>query len=559
MLRKFTSYRNFKRTLKTPVNIISSPVADINIPNNILLPEYLLEKINKWTDTDKVAVECIETKRKYTYPQIRKSSLSLAHFLQKSLKLKEKYGVAILLPNLPEYPIILLASMQAGLRISTINSNYTKDEVKRQLIDSKAKVLFANAERDKELRSICDDLRIQLIALKTHSNVTLSNGTINLFDCITSSSKNLEEIYPTSVTSDDVVILPFSSGTTGLPKGVQLTHYNLVANLMQTSAKEFDIVTEDTDETILAFLPFFHLYGFMLVLLHGLTRGAKLVTFPKFTSQHFIDGLRLYRPTVFHCTPPVVHLMTTNPHVKLPDDLQSLRTILSGAAPLSEADVERFKEVTKGKVDILQSYGMTEVSPLATIQSKVLKGGIKIGGGGFLVPNTQAKFISIANPNQVLGVKENGELFLRGPQVMKGYLDNPEATKATITDDGWLRTGDVGHYDEDGHIFITDRLKELIKVQGFPVAPAELEGLIRDHPSVEDVAVIGVKHEKLGEAPKAFVVKRKNVQVKPEDIQEFIKAHVVKYKHLAGGVTFVDDIPKTPSGKILRKELKKLI
>lgn len=557
MLRTFKQFFVFKRALNTCQNILKCPAPDINIPKNVLLSEYLLENINK---SDRVAVECIETKRKYSFLEVRKKSLALAHFLKSSLKLEEKSCVGILLPNLPEYPIVILASIQAGLQITPINPNYTPEEIKKQLVFAKAKALFGIAERETELRSVCDNLKIPVIAVKTNQSTSLSTGTINFFDYV-STKQHLDEIYTKNLTPDDVVLLPFSSGTTGLPKGVQLTHSNLVSNLMQTSVEEFDFYKKAQNEVVLAFLPFFHIYGFTMILLHGLCQDVKLITFPKFTSQHFLTGLRQYRPTFIPSVPPIVHMINNSPVINHNEDLASLRALVCGAAPLGESDIVRFKDITNGKIDIFQAYGMTETSPLNIIETKAFKGGCKIGGSGFLIPNSQAKFVSIENPDseEALGVNQNGQLFIKGPQVMKGYLENPTATKEMLTEDGWIKTGDIGYYDEDGHIFITDRLKELIKVQGFPVAPAEIESVIREHPSVEDVAVIGVKHEKLGEAPKAFVVPKDNAQVQPKDIQDFVATKVVKYKHLTGGVTFLEGIPKTPSGKILRRELKKFI
>ncbi|XP_018576358.1 4-coumarate--CoA ligase 1-like [Anoplophora glabripennis] len=559
MLRILKPFSICKRASSTFKNIVKSPGPDIDIPKNVLLSEYLLENINKWTD--KVAVECIETKKRYTFLEIRKKSLTLAHFLRNSLKLEEKSCVGILLPNLPEFPIVVLASIQAGLQITPINPNYTPDEIKKQLVLSKAKALFGVAERETELRSVCDNLKIPIIAVKVHQNTSLSTGTINFFDYVTAKQQNFDEIYTKSVTPDDVVLLPFSSGTTGLPKGVQLTHFNLVSNLMQTAVDEFDFYKKGGDEVSLAFLPFFHIYGFMLILIHGLCDGLKLITFPKFTSQLFLTGLREYRPTFIPAVPPIVHMVNTSTHINHSEDLVSVRSMLCGAAPLGKTDIVHFRDLTNGKIDIIQGHGMTETSPLNMVQTRAFEGGLKIGGCGFLVPNTQAKFVSIENSEDQngLGMKQNGELCIKGPQVMKGYLDNPTATKEMFMEDGWVRTGDIGYYDEDGHIFITDRLKELIKVQGFPVAPAELESLIRKHPSVEDVAVIGVKHEKLGEAPKAFVVLKKSVKLQPKDIEDFVAPKVIKYKHLAGGVTFLEHIPKTPAGKILRRDLKKLI
>jgi 4-coumarate--CoA ligase len=198
------------------------------------------------------------------------------------------------------------------------------------------------------------------------------------------------------------------------------------------------------------------------------------------------------------------------------EDLMSIRTLMSGAAPLGASDVELFRSKTKNKINIIQGYGMTETSPVTVIQSNSLENGIKIGGSGFLVPNTEAKIIPVDGSSKLgLGPNQSGELVIKGPQVMAGYYNNPEANSDIFLEEGWLKTGDIAHYDEHEHFYVTDRLKELIKVKGFQVPPAELEAVLRTHPSVDDVGVVGIPHPALGEAPKAFVVLKPGQSVKP--------------------------------------------
>lgn len=287
----------------------------------------------------------------------------------------------------------------------------------------------------------------------------------------------------------------------------------------------------------------------------ALVQGAKLVSMPNFSSQHFIDLLRNFKPSIIYSPPVTVLLVNSNPNIKK-EDLACIRLIMSGAAPLGSLDVEQFRKKTDDKVLLIQGYGMTETSPVTIIQSENIEKGIKVGGSGFLVANTTARIIS-TDEEKDLGPYESGELLIKGPQVMKGYYKNLEATRNTFLENDWLKTGDIAHYDDDGHFFITDRLKELIKVKGFQVAPAELESILRAHPDVEDAAVVGVPHDKNGEAPKAFIVRR-NANLTEKTIEKFVAEQVSSHKHLSGGVNFIDAIPKTASGKILRKELKKI-
>lgn len=354
-------------------------------------------------------------------------------------------------------------------------------------------------------------------------------------------------------------MLLYSSGTTGLPKGVELTHSTVVSSLSQSASPEVEHIKPSIDEkqdVIPLFLPLFHVYALIGIMLHGLAQGAKLVTMVTFSSHSFIDVFKTYKPTVLFCTPPQLLMISNSKNIKT-NDLLSLRTIYCGAAPLKASDLKHASLKTGNKTDILQIYGLTELSPLALSQSTVLKNGIKIGGSGFLIANTSARIIDIES-KQDLGPNQSGELVLKGPQVMKGYFNNPEATKETFLEKDWIKTGDIAHYDQDEHFFITDRLKEIIKVKGFQVAPAELEGILREHPNVDDAAVVGVPHNITGEAPKAFIVCKKNQHVAAEDLKQFVAEKVINYKHLTGGIEFVDEIPKTPSGKILRRKLKKL-
>jgi len=282
----------------------------------------------------------------------------------------------------------------------------------------------------------------------------------------------------------------------------------------------------------------------------GLQAGVKVVTLPKFEPEMYIKALATYKPTWLPLVPPLISWLSTSPAVK-PQYLASVVSVSGGAAPFGPALIEKFMEKCQpNKVQFREGFGMTESSPVTHFQPS--KDAI-LGSCGHPVPNTICKIIDI-DSGKILGTGEDGELLVAGPQVMKGYHNNKKATDKTVID-GWLHTGDIAHYDESGQFFIVDRLKELIKVKGLQVAPSELEDVIRRHPGVNDVAVVGVPDERAGELPRAYVV-RKNRNVAEQSIIDYVAERVAPHKKLGAGVMFVETLPKNQTGKILRRELK---
>jgi len=342
----------------------------------------------------------------------------------------------------------------------------------------------------------------------------------------------------------DIAALPYSSGTTGLPKGVMLTHRNLVANLVQTAVLH---AIEETDRIILV-LPLFHIYGLQVVLNLGLCAGATLVTMPRFELEAFLGLIQQQRITRAFVVPPIVLALARQ---QLVDqyDISSVTAMMSGAAPL-DAELETACASRVG-CRMVQGYGLTEASPV-THANPAEPGKTKPGTVGLLLPNTECQIVDPAGGGEVAR-GEDGELWIRGPQVMRGYLNNPEATAAMLDQEGWLHTGDIGHADQDGYFTIVDRLKELIKYKGFQVAPAELEAVLRSHPAVADAAVIPLADDECGEVPKAFVVLRG--QASPADLMAYVGERVAPYKKIRA-VELIDAIPKSPSGKILRRVLR---
>jgi len=343
--------------------------------------------------------------------------------------------------------------------------------------------------------------------------------------------------------ADDLVVLPYSSGTTGVNKGVMLTHRNLVANVCQGEP----VLLAGEGERLIAVLPFFHIYGLVVLMCAAISRGSTLVTMPRFDLEQFLGLLQDQRITRAYLAPPIVLALAKHPLVDK-YDLSSLRSVFSGAAPL-DASLERACAERLG-CEVMQGWGLTETSPVVTTNYNTPQGP-KPGSVGVPLPNTEMRVVDPATGADV-SRGETGELLVRGPQVMKGYLNAPEATAAMLDPEGWLHTGDLGTIDEQGYVFIVDRVKELIKYKGLQVAPAELEAVLLSHPAVSDAAVVRFPDEEAGEVPKAFVVASSPVE--PEELMAFVAERVAPHKKVRQ-VEFVDEIPKAASGKILRRVL----
>jgi acyl-CoA synthetase (AMP-forming)/AMP-acid ligase II len=343
---------------------------------------------------------------------------------------------------------------------------------------------------------------------------------------------------------NDLAVLPYSSGTTGWPKGVMLTHHNLVSNIKQFLGAQHI----DSSDAFIGLLPFFHIYGMTVLLNGGLRSGATIVTIPRFDLEQFLELSQKYSTTRAYLVPPVVLALAKHPVVDN-YDLSSIKLIMSGAAPLS-GDLAAAASERLG-CHVMQGYGLTETSPVThVIPDDPAKN--KPGSIGPPIPNTECMVVDLVSGEEV-ATNELGEVWVRGPQVMKGYLNNDSATEATIDSEGWLHSGDIGRADSDGYFFLVDRLKELIKYKGMQVAPAELEALLLSHPQITDAAVIGIANEEAGEVPKAFVVLAGDLE--EDAIKSFVAERVAPHKRVRE-VEVVETIPKSASGKILRRVLK---
>ena len=447
--------------------------------------------------------------------------------------------VALMAPNSPEYCIIFHAIAWAGGTITTLNPTYTAHEIRHQLRDSGAGLLItvpATLAVAKEALKELPEVQICVIGSADDDNSGDCQSLAELYGTAQ------EQQYPVDLDRHSVA-LPYSSGTTGLPKGVCLSHRSLSMNIDQTAkGAEFQ-----AGETAAAFLPFFHIYGMTVLMNMHLACGGVLVTMPRFDLEVFLRICQDHRARRMWIVPPVALALAKHPLVD-DYDLSALEQVFSGAAPMGNA----LSDAVASRFDcaMLQGYGMTELAPVSHITPLSTP---RSGASGLAVPNTRCRIVS-PETGADLPPGEEGELWIKGPQVMIGYLNNEQATKDTLTADGWLKTGDMAIIDADGYMFVVDRLKELIKYKGFQVAPAELEATLVAHPQIQDAAVIGQHDEEAGEIPVAFVVCQ-DPAPSQEDIQAYVGSQLSHYKQLHR-VTFVETIPKSPSGKILRRLLR---
>ena len=511
--------------------IHKSPMPDVEIPN-IPITEFILREADRVPDRE--ALIDGPTGRSYTYGQLKGMIHAFAGGLA-ARGLTKGDTIALMAPNIPEFAIVFHGAAVAGVAVSTINPTYTADEVRFQLNDSKSKLLITIGLFHDTAKAAIEGTDVTDIVIMGDP----IDGTIP-FTSVFGQPMAQVEVDPAT----QVVVLPYSSGTTGLPKGVMLTHRNLVANLMQCE----DALEVADGEVVLAVLPFFHIYGMQVLMNEFLSRGSTIVTLPRFDLEQALGIIQDRKITRFFAVPPIVLALAKHPLVDQ-YDLSSLKQVFSGAAPLSaELGEEAAKRIN---CDVVQGFGMTELSPVSHITPV---GRAKPGTVGVTAPNTESRIVD-PETGEDQGVGGVGELWVRGPQVMMGYLNNPEATAITIDSDGWLRTGDMAMIDDEGFVTIVDRLKELIKYKGFQVAPAELEAFLLTHPAIADAAVIGVPDVEAGEIPRAFVVLKPGQQVSAEDITKFMEGHVATYK-VIHDIVFIDEVPKSASGKILRRMLK---
>ena len=519
-----------------------SPHPDVEIPN-LSVYDYLFGSITP-AQLDRVAITDGSTGNHVTYRELLLQVDAIAGDLA-AQGIGVGDVVALHSPNSPAFVATFHGILRSGATVTTINALATAADITSQLTNARAtrlitvSVLLSQASDAAGRAGLGDDAVIVLDGADGHRS----------FADLVSSGLHAPPVAFDPTTH--LAILPYSSGTTALPKGVMLTHRNLVANVAQV----VPMIEVNADDHVLAVLPFFHIYGITVLLNLALRTRAALVTMPRFDLLEFLRIVQDERCTYLFIAPPIAVALAKHPVID-DYDLSSVRSVLSGAAPLDEAIAGAV--ATRLDCRVLQGYGMTEMSPVAQVH-RLNQPETPLGSVGVTVPNMDCRLVDPETGDEIpvpkVGVSAAGELQCRGPNIMAGYLGNDAATREAFTEDGFLRTGDIATISAEGFVTIIDRVKELIKYKGYQVAPAELEAVLLSHPSIADAAVIGVTDPEGEEVPQAFVVLQPGSSVASDEIIAFVAERVAPYKKVRQ-VEMIDVIPKSASGKILRRDLR---
>ncbi len=502
-----------------------------------------------------------------TYRKLEERSRAFAAYLQNDLGLQKGDRVALMMPNLLQYPIALFGVLRAGMVVVNVNPLYTPRELQHQLKDSGAKAIVVVSNFASTLEKVVDNTPVESVIITGLGDLlstpkrTLVNFVVKYikklvpkyslphalsFRQALSSGRRMQYVKP-EVAADDLAFLQYTGGTTGLSKGAMLSHKNVVANVLQASGA-YSPVLDDGKELVVTALPLYHIFALTVNCMLFLHKGANnlLITNPR-DLPAFIDEMKKYKFTVLTGVNTLFNALVNNERFKHLD-FSGLKLSIGGGMAVQRAVAEKYQNVTKTR--LLEGYGLTEASPLVTCCPYNLDG--YNGAIGFPAPST---LIQIRDDDgNLLQQGEKGELFVKGPQVMQGYWQREEETKEVLHENGWLSTGDIGYMDEKGFFFIVDRKKDMILVSGFNVFPNEIEDVVALHPKVIEVAAVGVPYEASGEAVKIFVVS-KSEKLTEKDIIKHCRIHLTGYK-VPKFVEFRDELPKTNVGKILRRELR---
>lgn len=522
--------------------IHKSPHPDVDIPD-VTIFEYVFGSISE-SDLDRTALVDGLTHAEIDYRTLIAQINSIAGALV-ARGVGPGDVVAVHAHNSPAFAAVFHGVLRAGATVTPVNVLYTAQDVAKQLTGSGATYLFTTSTQYAVAHEAANSIGLPderlFVFEKVHGHLS--------FDDLVAMNEPVPDVQLNPATHP--AVLPFSSGTTGAPKGVVLTHRNLVANIAQT-IPQYELTAEDV---VLGLLPFFHVYGLTVLLNVSLRVRSRVVTMIRFDLEQFLRTCAVHRLTYLFIAPPVAVLLAKHPSID-EYDLSSVRAVLSGAAPMDESLAHGVADRLGARV--MQGYGMSELSPTSHVVP-FSRPDIAISSVGLPIANSENMLIDITTGAPISvpehGMSAWGELLVRGPNVMAGYLNNPEATAQILDFDGFLHTGDIAAFDSDGAVHIVDRLKELIKYKGYQVPPAELEAVILAHPGVADVAVTGALDKTGEEVPKAFVVRQPGAELNEEEIMRFVATRVSPHKKVRM-VQFIDVIPKSTSGKVLRRELR---
>ena len=537
------------------------------VPHTIDYPEIpLFQLLDDSAEKHPDATAIIFQDYKMTYRELKDQVDRFATALQ-TLGVEREDKVALFLANIPQFIISYYGALKAGAIVTAISPLYKEREVRHQINDSGAETLIVLDLLYPVLEKVKDETGLKRIIvtgfgeylpslkrilgsllgkIPTHK-VEMGAGMHQFQDLIKGYQPNPApiEVDP----KEDLALLQFTGGTTGLPKGAMLTHYNLVSNAYMCNAW---MNTEEGAEIHVNVLPLYHIYGMTVTMNNAIAAAGAMILIPRFDQKEVLGSIQKYKATVFGGVPTLYGALINHPDISS-YDLSSIKFCISGASPLPPEVQKKFMELTGGV--LVEGYGLTEASPVthanpldATLET------VKIGSIGLTWPDTEARIMHEASGVE-LPVDMVGELAIRGPQVMKGYWNDPEETAAVLKD-GWLYTGDYAKRDEDGYFYIVDRKKDLIKYKGYSVFPREVEDVIYEHPAVKVAAVVGVPDKESGEMPKAFIVLKDGAEATEEELIEFVRERLAPYKRIRA-VEFRDELPMTMVGKVLKKDLRK--
>uniref|UniRef100_UPI001493DE8C Ancestral luciferase AncLamp n=1 Tax=Lampyridae TaxID=7049 RepID=UPI001493DE8C len=516
--------------------------------------EQLYKALKKYAQLPgTIALTDAHTEENISYAELLELTCRLAESL-KNYGLKQNNTIAVCSENNLQFFIPVIAALYIGVAVAPVNDKYTERELINSLNISKPTIIFCSKKTLQKILQVKKKLSYikKIIILDSKEDIGGYQCLNNFISQHSDANFNVSNFKPNSFDRDEqVALIMNSSGTTGLPKGVMLTHKNLVVRFSHCRDPIFgNQIIPGT--AILTVIPFHHGFG-MFTTLGYFTCGFRIVLMHRFEEELFLKSLQDYKVQSTLLVPTLMAFFAKSPLVDK-YDLSNLKEIASGGAPLSkevgEAVAKRFK-----LPGIRQGYGLTETTSAIIITPE---GDVKPGSTGKVVPFFSAKVVDL-DTGKTLGPNQRGELCFKGDMIMKGYVNNPEATKEIIDKDGWLHSGDIGYYDEDGHFFIVDRLKSLIKYKGYQVAPAELESILLQHPSIIDAGVTGIPDEDAGELPAACVVLQPGKHLTEKEVIDYVASQVSSAKRLRGGVRFVDEIPKGSTGKIDRKALRQIL